>query len=172
MLESSLLAPYGKLVTGHVLDCDKASLERSLKDYDKQLYIKWNPKKNKGYGSWEIRRHPDKKQMVYKCDFNGYKIFEYEYKELDIINHVLDVPYLSREVVGRIKKMDTWTDKRWNQDLEYREATHRDAQDKKARDDLKYNIKQHTQQWRDFMSHISQGGNPGQVLSGVWKATK
>ena len=35
----------GRLVVGSVNDCDRAGLERALRDFDKQLYLKWNPKK-------------------------------------------------------------------------------------------------------------------------------
>lgn len=162
--------PTGNVITGHVSDCDKGALERALKFYDKQLYLKWNPKKNKGWGVWEIRRHPDKKEMVYKTHFQGIKIFEYEYVENNLVNHVLDCPRLSMDLVGKLKSMDTWNDKRWAANLEYGEAKHREKIEKRAHDELKYEIKQYKQEWRDFARLVSEGLNPGRVLSGRWKS--
>lgn len=155
----------GTLLVGSVQDCDKKALERALQDYDKQLYIKWNPKKRRGLGCWEIRRRPDQKEMVFKTDFNGIKIFSYEYVELDLVNHVLDVPVLSRDVLGKIKSMDAWTDKNFVANLDYRHAEAKAEAGRKARAELTYEIRQHKREWRDFAAFVAEGGNPGQVLN-------
>jgi hypothetical protein len=167
-MESSFLAPPGKLVIGHVLDCNKASLERELKFYDKQLYLKWNPKKRGGWGCWEVRRKPEYTINIYQGKVGEYELYTVEHKELDIINHVLDLPYLSRNTLGKLKQMDTWNNKQWAKDLEYTEAKMREREEKKALDEMKYNIKQHKQEWRDFAKFVSEGGNPGQVLAKAW----
>lgn len=170
MAQSSFfLAPYGKLITGHILDCDKDSLERELKFYDAQLYLRWNTKKRKGYGQWEVRRKPDQTTNVFQGMVGSAKLFTVEYREIDIVNHVLDLPYLSRNTLGKLKQMDTWGKVgNFAKNLEYEEATHRQKEEKAALQDLKYNVKQYKKEWRDFAQFVSQGGNPGQVLSGTW----
>lgn len=170
MAQSSFfIAPFGKLITGSVLDCNKDSLERELKFYDSQLYLKWNPRKRKGYGQWEVRRKPDRCINVYQGMLGSAKLFTVEYKEIDIVHHVLDLPYLSRNTLGKIKQMDTWgKGVDYTKDLEYKEALYRQKEEKAALDELKYNVQQHKKEWRDFAQFVSEGGNPGQVLAGTW----
>lgn len=155
----------GNIIVGSVRDTDKARLERQLKDYDSQLYIKWNAKKRSGLGIWEVRRLPNSKEKVLKTEFNGFKIFSYEYVELDLVNHVLDVPDLSYDILGKIRSMDAWNDKNFVANLDYRGEQHKLETLKKAREELTYDVKQHKREWRDFATFVSQGGNPGQVLN-------
>jgi hypothetical protein len=155
----------GHTIIGHVRDTDKKTLERQLQDYDKQLYIKWNPKKRQGLGVWEIRRKPDEKSKVFKTEWNGYKIFELEYAEIDLVHQVLDVPFLSYEVLGKIRSMDAWNDKNFVANLDYKGAVHKAETDRKAREELTYEIKQHKKEWRDFATFIAEGNNLGHVLN-------
>lgn len=162
--------PTGKIITGHVLDCNKKELEKKLKAYDSKLYIKWNPKKLKGWGLWEVRRQPEKKRLVYKTSYQGVDLYEAEYVELDVIAHVLDVPILDYRVLGKIKKMDTWGDdkgKNWVDRLEEEERAFKEKFDADNRANMQYNLKQHAKEWKDFAKFVSEGGNPGQVLSKV-----
>lgn len=161
-------APIGNLIEGHVLDCDKASLERALKFHDRQLYLKWNPRKNGGYGCWEIRRKPEANTPVYKGDINGQPLYVMESVELDLVHHVLDLPFLTHRAIERIKKMDAWGDKYWVNNFEYQEGRAADEANRKAKEDMRYNIKQHKKQWRDLMELVSQGHNPGRLLKGSW----
>lgn len=160
------LAPTGKLVRGSVADCNKAALERALKFYDSQLYLKWNPKKNGGYGVWEIRRKPDTATKVYQTTFNGQKFYTLEYVEHDLIHHVLDLPRLSYDVLGKLKSIDAWAQKDFISNLDYTAARHKEQEEKSAREELRYNIKQFKREWKDFAALVSQGVNPGQILKG------
>lgn len=161
-------APSGNIVKGHVLDCDKGALERALKFYDKQLYLKWNPQKRGGYGCWEIRRKPEELTPVYKGDLNDQPLYVMEPKELDLVHHVLDLPFLSFKALDKIKQMDAWNDKYWVKNFEYNERQVVDEQNRKAREEMRYNIKQHKKQWLDLMELVSQGHNPGRLLKGSW----
>src|SRR6185369_13350161 len=101
------LKPTGSLIIGNTGDCNKGFLERCLKYYDQQLYIKWNPKKRGGWGMWEVRRRPETATNVFQGKLeDGTNVYTYEYKELDLVNHVLDVPVLHYNVLGKIKSMD------------------------------------------------------------------
>ncbi len=163
------LAPTGKLIKCRTLDCDKGALERSLKFYDPQLYLKWNEKKRGGWGLWEVRRRPNEMSLVYQGELNDKPLFTMEYQEIDLVAHVLDLPYLHHDALGKIKSMDTWSNgsaKNFNRDLEYAEAKHREAAKQKNKEELRYNLKQHKREWREFADLVSQGVNPGAVLNG------
>jgi hypothetical protein len=160
--------PTGNIITGSVMDCNKNELEKRLKAYDKKLYIKWNPRKLKGWGLWEVRREPEKKRLVYKGEYQGVDLYMAEYVEMDVISHVLDVPILNYRVIDKIKKMDTWGDdkgRNWVDRLESQEATMKEKLEAKSKEDMRYNLKQHAKEWRDFAKFVSEGGNPGQILS-------
>lgn len=157
------LSPTGKLIQFNTADCDKNALERSLKFYDRQLYLKWNPKKRSGWGMWEVRRRPNELTALYEGAVPGGELFRLEYSELDIVNHILDVPVLTYDVLGKIKSMDTWTSKNWvaTQDYEARRA--KDLEDRRAREELKYNIKQFKREWRELAIAVQQGMNPAEI---------
>lgn len=166
MLQAELnYSTLGRLVVGSVLDCNKDALERSLKFYDNQLYIKWNPKKRGGLGVWEIRRRPNEMTQVYQGNWRGHDLYTMEWKELDIVHHVLDVPVLKYNVLTRIKEMDVWGKKSWVDSSDYEAERERANIEKGARAELKYAIQQHKQEWRDFARLVSEGHNPGQVLN-------
>jgi hypothetical protein len=163
------IRPTGRLIVGNVLDCNKDALERSLKFYDPQLYLKWNHKKRGGWGKWEIRRRPDHKSKVYQGHLNGAALYTTEYVEKDIVNHVLDLDVLQYSALERIKQMDSWSDKRnWVDKFEYDEARLKEQHDKRVREELRYNLKQHKREWREFAQLVSQGVNPGRILKGSW----
>jgi len=163
-----LIEPTGKFVIGSVLDCSRKGLERALKFYDNQLYLKWNPKKKQGWGSWEVRRRPDHKTAKYEGKFQTGHLFTLEYREIDLENHVLDLPHLTYDALKIIKKADTWAVKNWVDQLEEREEQNKKKLEEKSKAELKYNLKQFSHEWKDFAQYVSQGGNPGRVLSGNW----
>ena len=167
ILPGDYIKPTGNIIVGNSLDCNKASLERHLKAYDKQLYIKWNPKKNGGWGMWEVRRKPETLTNVFHGKFEGIKIYTAEYVELGIVNHVLDVPVLHENVLGKIKSMDSWASKNFIDELDYAAAKHKETEEKKAREEMRYNAKQFKREWREFASLVSQGVNPGSILKGM-----
>jgi hypothetical protein len=161
------VAPTGKLITGSVFDGNKARIERQLKFYDKQLYIKWNPKKRGGWGCWEVRRKPEFLSSVYQGTLNGTAYYTAEYKETDIVHHVLDVPVLTDKLLGKIKSMDTWNHKDWVGHMEYEGAKYKERIEAGAREELKYEITQHKREWRELASLVQQGANLGQFLKGI-----
>jgi len=160
-------APTGKLITGSVFDGNKARIERALKFYDPQLYIKWNPKKRRGWGMWEVRRKPDFLTSVYQGSFNGVGYHTAEYKESDIIHHVLDVPVLTDSLVGKIKSMDTWQTKRWQDHMEYEGAKYQERIEQGAREELRYEIKQHRREWKELAAAVREGVPLGHFLKGI-----
>lgn len=161
------IAPTGGLIVGSVRDCNKRVLEKLLRDYDSQLYIKWNAKKRGGWGCWEIRRKPNYLTPVYQGQFNDQPIYTMERKELDLVAHVLDLNYLSYEVMGKIKSMDAWGTQHWAAQQDYLAAKQREVVEKQARDELRYNIKQHKREWRELAALVSQGINPASILKGI-----
>lgn len=160
------IKPTGRLITGTVFDCDKRRLEKLLKDLDAQLYLKWNPKKRGGWGCWEVRRKPNQLTKIYQGSFQGQDLYTLDYKESDIINHILDLPYLSYDVIGKLKSMDAWSSKNFMAEADYAAERHKAQQDKANREELRYNIKQFKREWREFATLVSQGVNPGKVLKG------
>lgn len=156
----------GKIVKGHVLDVSRPSLERALRDYDAQLYLKWNPHKLQGMGLWEVRRKPETK-TVGENDVVVYKGNTYvcpKYTELDIVNHVLDVPVLGYHILNRIKDMDTWSQsyrgKDFVSEMEYQEAKYAEREEDRAFDTLNYAIKQEKTAIRGFKDYLLGGGSP------------
>lgn len=163
-----LISPTGNLVTGSVHDCNKAALERSLQFYDPLLYIQWNPKKRRGWGMWEVRRKPESLTRNYQGQLNGCSLSVLERKENSLINHVLDVPMLRYDVLGKIKSMDAWNYKNFTAEADYNAEKHQQREKDKARAEMRYNLKQHMREWREFASLVSQGMNPAKVLKGRW----
>lgn len=157
----------GSLVTGDILDVNRNALERKLRDYDSQLYLKWNPKKLRGYGLWEVRRRPNLPTAHPISVFKGTTIYKLDYIENDIINHVMDLPYLNYSALTKLEKMDTWKDKNWVQNAEYKGAKYREDAEKKKLKELAYNFKQQKQEIRDYRQWISEGNNPA-LLAHFW----
>lgn len=157
---------YGNINVGHVADCNKERLERMLKDYDNQLYIRWDAKRKNGRGCWQIRRRPNDKTQVYQGHYQGQPIFTAEYVEEDLTHHVLDVEVLSYDLVGKIKSMDAWNEKHFINDLEYLEDKASNEARKKNQEDLKYHMKQYRRTWRDMKEALASGQSLGQLLKG------
>ncbi len=159
--------PTGKLVRGHVLDVAKHGLERMLKDYDPQLYVKWNPKKLNGWGVWEVRRRPSMKVVSDIVEFQGASYVRIDWFENDIESHILDVPYLNYDVLTKLKSMDMWNQ---NQQyfvdmLESREASHRANEEAKNRADMQYRAKQYKNEFRAFKEAVCSGLNPAEIAN-------
>lgn len=158
----------GHIVIGHVLDCNKKHLEKALKDYDRQLYLKWNPDKDSGRGLWEVRRKPDHMTAVPKWEYGDIIVFELQYVENDLVHHVMDVPYLNYQILTRIREMDAWNTKNWAAELDYRADKARDKAFDENRENLRYAIKQHRRAFEDLREHIRSGKNPAEFLRGTW----
>ncbi len=153
----------GQVIEGHVLDCNKEYFLKALQDYDKQLYIQWNPYKCKGWGCWEIRRTPNEK-IVYPIA-KGYQAVDYV--ELNLTSHVLDCAFLNYDQLRKVQSMDVWNKKHWINDLEYLEDKKKEEGLEKAQKNLSYNVKQERKAWKDMMEAVRSGQSPAQILSQV-----
>lgn len=167
IVEKIWMKPTGRLVKGHVMDVNPKHFQRALQDYDKFLYVTWNPNKLKGWGCWEIRRRPEYKSVVDRVEFQGVTYTRIEYKEYRDIHHVLDCAFLNYDAIRKLKEMDTWQDSHWIHHEQYL----RDKLDDKTIDDatreLKYSLRYNKSAIKDFMELVRSGKNPAQVLSGV-----
>lgn len=166
------MAPTGKIITGHVLDVAKKPLEEKLKDYDKNLYLKWNPKKLRGHGCWEVRRRPEMKQVVDIVplpDGSG-EIVKIDYHELDIINHVMDVAFLNYDILNKLKAMDTWNTNRnyFVDQLESRERENVEKKRQAARERMRLHAREYKREIRDFKEMLLSGLNPAEIAR-YWK---
>lgn len=161
------LGPTGSIITGHVLDSSKVPLERKLRELDSQLYVKWNPRKLKGYGVWEVRRRPEYKTVK---DFAVYKGDCYtlvDYVENDFENHILDVPFLNYGIIAKLQSMDTWSVSRNSEVfanvMESRAETAKQKIEQDAKSERRYGLKQQRSMIRDLMEYTLSGGDPADI---------
>lgn len=155
----------GNIIQGHVLDSNKKHLERALKDYDKQLYIRWNPKKVKGFGCWEVRRKPEFKTIVDYCEFEGHTILDLDYVEVDAVHHVLDAAFLNYQIVEKIKDMDTLASGHadWAAAYEHAETVRKEEFEKKRLENRSYMLKQMRKDLNWFREYVLSGNDPGLI---------
>lgn len=167
------LAPTGRLSTGHVLDVARAPFERALRDLDALLYVRWNPKKLKGWGAWEIRRAPAEKSVVEMATYKGQTIVRLEYLENDMVHHVLDCAFLNYDQIRKLKEMDTYaygSASAWQDALESRARDRKAEQALKAKDQLKHLAKEFKSEIRDFKEYVNSGNNPHRIAEYWGKA--
>lgn len=166
-----LMGPCGKLIQGHVLDCAKAPLEAKMREHDAQLYVKWNPKKLRGHGLWEVRRRPEHKLAKHIAKYKGNTYILLDYVENDFTCHIMDTPFLNYKLIEKLKQIDTWNDsfkaKDFGKELEYKEAKIQDKIMSKAEDDKNYTIKQNKSEIRGMMEYVLAGGDPTRIAD-VW----
>ena len=155
--------PTGQIVRGSLFDVNPKSLEKSLKSYDEQLYLKWNPKKRNGWGVWELRRRPNEKFALPVGEYEGATFRLVDYYEIDIENHILDLPVLSYSVLEWLKAADTFQNKNWVNDLEYMEAKHKEKVAEAARKERTYNLMQFKSQIRGLKELILSGRSPAEL---------
>lgn len=174
-----------RLIQGHVLDVSQKPLEETLRRYDPLLYTKWNPKKNRGRGCWELRRRPEFKSVLAGryvdsptrgrvfipgdvFEFDGYTLCVPKYNENSFENHVKDFARLSYEMVAWVAAHDLWQyghkGKHTSSEAEYREAKYLEKVDEDADAERQYMIKQHKTQFQDFAAYINEGGNPARLI--------
>jgi len=163
-----LHAPAGKIIRGHVMDVSLKPFERALKDHDKSLYVRWNPKKLKGHGCWEIRRHPTKKTAVYQGTHNGaafYKLMSVEYND---IHHIMDCAFLNYDQIRKIKEMDVFDQMRgagidpnsegaFDLYITQQEEAHAQKQSEKAAETLRYAISHNKSAMRELTEMVKSG---------------
>lgn len=160
-----LLGPVGAVCKGDVLDCNVKSFNRVLKDLDSRLYTKWNPKKLKNHGCWEIRIKPEFKKAVPVATIDNVTYMDVKYVENNLVNHVLDVAFLNYDAINRLKQMDKGSQKNWVGEFEYTTEQRRKEAEAKALEELQYNIKQNKSMARDLMNLVQSGIDPARVLT-------
>lgn len=179
-----LVGPTGNLVRGTVFDVSKSALETELRAYDKQLFLKWNPKKRSGLGCWELHRSPDKKMAVFKGKWNGMAFFNLEYPPYDFISHVFDVPCLTYRMVELLRERDlyriverkpgedytVWMD-RVEKEAAYRQAKFEEELNRKASEESAYTGKQYKKEIRAYREMILSGLNPA-LIAKHWNDKK
>jgi hypothetical protein len=167
------VAPTGKIVHGSVLDCARRPLEAKLREYDPQLYVRWNPKKLRGVGCWELRRRPEFKSIREEdvCVYGGNTYVYPKYHENGFDNHLKDFAFLNYSMLGWLQANDQWKAsdraKNYVRDLEYKEGKIRERIMSKADSEKSYMIKQNKVQIRAFKEYLLSGGNPHN-LANVW----
>lgn len=162
------IGPTGGIIKGDVLDVNRKHLERALKDYDPQLYIKWNPTRLKGWGAWEIRRRPETKSVKDIVVFEGNTYVDIEYVEVDILHGIMAVSFLNYNIISKLQSMDTWKlhgdrGKNFSKNIDYDAAKHREARDKKANEERRHAAKVYKSEIRDFKEYILSGNNPADI---------
>lgn len=158
--------PVGRISRGHVLDVAQKPLEQALKDHDSELYIRWNSRKLKGHGCWEIRRRGGL-AVADITKHKAYSIVRLEHCELDVVNHVLDAAFLNYDLIRKIKEMDAFNKNHWVHRIDELEAETQQKQQAKARDELKHSAKEYRREIRDFKEFINSGGNPN-LIGAFW----
>lgn len=161
------MGPAGNLIEGHVLDVARKPFERALKDYDPQLYVKWNPKKLRGHGCYEIRRKPESTTIVDYAEVGSTVYFKLGYIENNLIAHVLDCAFLNYDQLRKIQEMDTFKlgPQQWIADRDYTLKQQTDARKAKARQEMAYEAKQYKRELRDFKEFVLSGNNPHQIMA-------
>lgn len=157
----------GNLVRGDIMDVSVKPFLRALRDLDKNLYVRWNPAKLRGHGCWEIRRLPSMKTSVYQGTHEGADFYRLGYVEYNSVHHVLDCAFLNYDVIRKLKSIDSWDVKNFADSLERREEEMREIEREKAKEALKYAIKQNKSAARDFYEMVKSGVNPAQILTSI-----
>lgn len=177
----------GNVIVGSVLDVNKRHLERDLKRYEKDLYLKWNPMKTmkpdgkveilplpgpywRGFGTgvWELRCRPLTKSAVPKWEYNDQVIFNIEYVEIEGINCIKDFSHLSYDILRWVKEHDLREYKDFCKELEYQEDKSYDKALDANKADLKYRTKYYRKAMADFKEALRSGRSPLEYLSGRW----
>ncbi len=165
------VGPTGTTVRGDVLDVSMPAFIRSLKDIDPLLYVKWNHKKLKGWGCWEIRRAPSVNSIQDVVEYQDQIIFQLGPVENDLVNHILDCAYLNYDQLRKLKEMDTWAlgetaeqgSKKWLDRIDERERQNaKDAQIRAAQA-RKYAAKHYKKEIDVLREAVLSGYNPHRI---------
>lgn len=163
------MKPTGNLIRGHVLDCSVGPLVERMRDLDAQLYIKWNPKKLRGWGLWEVRRRPNFKTARDVLVHAGDTYVNVEYVENNFEHHILDIPFLNYELVTRLKQMDTWAGshkgRNFLDQMESKAQSIEENTKNKALSERRYELKQQKTMIRDLMDYTLAGGDPSLIAN-------
>lgn len=169
-----LMGPTGRIIKGHVLDVNEGRFNEALRAYDPQLYTKWNPKKLRGHGCWEIRRRPEFNTALDVCEFEGNLIFKVGPYENDLVHHVLDCAFLNYDQLRKLKEMDTWQYGSAEQWQDERERRSRDAKERAMQHGMKLRreaSRTFKNEIRAFKQFVRDGGNP-HLIAQHWDRVK
>jgi hypothetical protein len=163
------MGPTGAVVQGHVLDSARAPLERKMREIEPRLYLKWNPKKLKKWGLWEVRMRPEEKCVKDIAKVGDTHYLLVDYVEDNFANHIMDVPFLNYDIIEKLKKMDTWQHSYRGQnylaDMDSREASYKEKTEAKVKEERKYELKQQKTAIRDLMNYTLSGGDPSRIAN-------
>ncbi len=166
------MGPTGSIVQGHVLDCGRVPLERKMREIEPRLYLKWNPKKLKKWGLWEVRMRPEEKCVKDFAKVGDTAYLVIDYVEDNFTNHIMDVPFLNYDLVEKLKQMDTWQHSYRGQNylaqMDSNETTYKEKTEAKVKAERKYELKQQKSAIRDLMNYTLSGGDPSQIAN-HWK---
>jgi hypothetical protein len=174
----------GKLVQGSIFDEPKAAFERKLRRYDALLYVRWNPLKRQGMGCWEVRRRPEKKSFVHMATHAGANIFLLQYKEADLVHHVLDADVLDDRIMLRLwaSDLDRVVPRHVGEDplaymqrvhaeMDYRQIKREQRMQDAMDQDQKLMAREQRTAARDMMNLILSGWNPARIAQYWGRAT-
>lgn len=158
-----ICGPTGSVVKGHVLDVSVKPFEQALKDYDPLLYVKWQPKKLKGWGCWQIRRKNPNLEPMEVVNYKGMSIIRLAHDEIDMNNLILEVAFLNYSQLNKIKEMDTWNKSHMVHHIDYLEQKGKEERQLKAAEDMRHAAKEYKREIRDFKEMVLSGHNPADI---------
>lgn len=165
-----LMGPTGSVIRGHVLDVSEKRFNEALRAYDPLLYTRWNPKKLRGHGCWEIRRRPEFNTITDVCEFEGNLIFRLEPHEHDLVHHVLDAAFLNYDQIRRLKEMDTFqygSASQWQDSMDRKRKDALEAAKAQAAERKREAAKTFKNEIKAFKEFVRGGGNP-HLIAQYW----
>lgn len=158
-----LMGATGQIIKGNVLDVNEKAFNEALRFYDPCLYTRWNPKKLRGWGCWEIRRKPEFNTALDICEYEGNLIFKIGPYENDMVHHVLDCAFLNYDQLRKLREMDTFAygnAEKWQAERERRARDQKELAFQKAqkmRAEAASTFRREIKAFKDF---VNDGGNP------------
>lgn len=166
------VGPTGKLIKGHLYDVNKHAFLRAAQAYDPLLYLAWNSEKRRGLGCWELWRRPEKLTATFAGEHAGVTYLHLKYVPDPLINHVMDIDFLSYSKIAKLKSMDTWGTANWVDELEYQERKHKEVLQEKTQREMRYSIKQDRRTFKVFKEMVASGTNPALLAKHWGQASK
>lgn len=166
-----LVNNVSKLVSGHVLDCKKESVEAALQFYDKLLYLKWNPKKLQGNGVWELRRRPEHKAIKEVISYEGVNYAVLGYKEYDWVHHVKDFAYINYSILEWVQGADSFKNEYAHRNgllgkvIEENADKTKEIEEASFAQEQDYIARQTKGEWRKVMEDLNSGKSLARSLA-------
>jgi hypothetical protein len=157
-------APLGRVIRGHVLDCNQKAFNRALREIDSRLYTEWNPFKVRGHGCWEIRIKPRRKTPLYRGTYRGAAFYELVDLEFDTVHHVLDCAFLNYDALRKLKEMDTYDKNHFVHNLEALEQEQANKVAEEAQRERRYNLRQHKSALHELYERVRSGQNLHRII--------